>query len=152
MKGATPQMRDLARRLIAFDASFGKSAIAKNSDAFQVCEKLRPQLATLVGKEAFRALLAHALALAAAEVPGLHAMHVKPDGMLAMSEEILAQIDADKFFEGRLVLVAQLLGLLVAFIGENLTVRLIRESWPKVPLNILNLEQGDNNETKKENH
>jgi hypothetical protein len=35
------------------------------------------------------------------------------------------------------VLLAQLLGLLVAFIGENLTLRLMREVWPKVPLNEL---------------
>jgi len=34
-----------------------------------------------------------------------------------------------------------LLALLVAFIGANLTVRLVREVWPKVPLN--NLDFGE---------
>jgi len=34
-------------------------------------------------------------------------------------------------------LLAQLLGLLVTFIGEALTVRLVREVWPKVPLDDL---------------
>jgi hypothetical protein len=34
-----------------------------------------------------------------------------------------------------------LLGLLVAFIGENLTVRLLREVWPKVPLDDLDSDQ-----------
>jgi hypothetical protein len=149
MSSATPQMRHLARRLIAFDASLGKSAITNNSDAFQVCDKLRPQLATLVGKEAFRALLAHALALACAEVPGLRAVHVKPDGTIETPDEILAQINANKFFEGRLVLVAQLLGLLVAFIGENLTARLVRETWPNIAIRDLDLDVGDKNENKK---
>jgi hypothetical protein len=32
------------------------------------------------------------------------------------------------------VMLAQLLGLLVAFIGENLTLHLVRDVWPKVRL------------------
>jgi hypothetical protein len=45
--------------------------------------------------------------------------------------------------EGRVVLLAQLLGLLVAFIGESLTLRLVLEVWPKVPLEDLELSNGD---------
>jgi len=41
-----------------------------------------------------------------------------------------------------------LLGLLVAFIGENLTIRLVREVWPKAPLNDLDLTQEGKNEKK----
>ena len=48
-------------------------------------------------------------------------MHVKADGSLEGVEEHHAQLDPDELFEGRVVLLAQLLGLLVAFIGENLT-------------------------------
>lgn len=142
-------MRSLARRLIAYDASQSKNSQANYSDVFQVCEKLRPQLATLVGNEAFRALLAHALALAQTEVPDLRALFVKADGTLEMSEEIHAQVKADKFFEGRVVLVAQLLGLLEAFVGENITLRLIRESWPQAAFNDLEVNDGVKNENKK---
>ena len=71
---------------------------------------------------------------------------MKPDGALAGIEE---QLNPDKFFEGRVVLLAQLLGLLVAFIGANLTLRLVREIWPKVPLNDLNFGNGDKNEKTK---
>jgi hypothetical protein len=46
--------------------------------------------------------------------------------------------------EGSVVLVAQLLALLVAFIGENLTLRMVREVWPKLPqINDLDLRKGD---------
>ena len=149
MNRASPQMRNLARRLIAFDASGNKSSRTKNPEVFQVCEKLRPQLATLVGNEAFRALLAHALALATEEVSGLSVVQVKPDGTLEISEELHAHVKADSFFEGRIVLLAHLLGLLVAFIGEDLTLRLVRESWPKVALTNLDFNAGDKNEIKK---
>ena len=152
MKRSTPQMRSLARRLIAYGTSQSKSYRPSYSDAFEVCEKLRPPLATLVGNEAFRALLAHALALAEAEVPGLRSVRVKLDGKLEMSEEIHAQVRTDKHFEGRVVLVAQLLGLLVAFVGEKITLRLVREGWPKVAFYDLEIDDGDNNENKIERH
>jgi hypothetical protein len=54
-----------------------------------------------------------------------------------------------KFLEGGVVLLAQLLGLLVAFIGENLTLRLVREVWPKVPLDDLDFGKGEKNEKTK---
>jgi hypothetical protein len=44
------------------------------------------------------------------------------------------------------VLVAQLLRLLVAFIGETLTLRLVRESWPKLSVNDSDLGERDKNE------
>jgi len=76
----------------------------------------------------------------------LRAVHVKSDGSMEGVDEIHAQLDPDEFMEGRRVLVAQLLGLLVAFIGENLTLRLVREIWPEISLNNLNFITGDKSE------
>lgn len=132
-------MKDFARRLIVCEAG-GKSVRPKTSDTFEVCEKLRPTLAPLMGDGGFRALLSRALALAAAEVDWLGAVHVEPDGALGFVEESLAHLNANERAEGRLVFLAHVLGLLVAFIGENLTVRLMRETWPNARLNNLNLE------------
>jgi len=97
-----------------------------------------------MGKAGFRALLSRALALANAEVPSLRAVRVNADGSLEGFEELYAQLPPEEFFEGRVVLLAQLLGLLVAFIGENLTLRLVREVWPKLPRpNDLDVSKGD---------
>jgi hypothetical protein len=41
-----------------------------------------------------------------------------------------------------------LLTLLVAFIGEALTLRLLREVWPELGLDALGLGKGDENEKK----
>ena len=84
-------------------------------------------------------MLSRALALATREVDWLRALRVKADGSLEGLEELQAQLDRDTFLEGGVVLLAQLLGLLVAFIGGDLTVRLVREIWPRVPLNDLEL-------------
>jgi hypothetical protein len=149
MSRATPKLRDFAERLIAYETTKNNSSETKTSAAFLVGEKLRPQLAALMGNVGFRALLSRALALSNAEVPWLRAVHVKADGSLDGLDELGAQVDPDDIFEGRIVLLAQLLGLLVAFIGENLTLRLVREGWPKLSLNDLNYGTEGKNEKEK---
>ena len=149
MNRTTPGMRDFAKRLIAYETSGNKSSETKTPAAFYVSDKLRPHLVTLMGNVGFGALLSRALALANSEVRWLSAVHVKADGSLEGLEGLHAQLDPDEFFEGKVVLLAQLLGLLVAFIGESLTLRLVREVWPKVPLNDLDLGNGGKNEKTK---
>jgi hypothetical protein len=149
MSRATPQMRNIAKRLMAYETSGNKSSETKTPAVFHVCEKLRPHLATLMGKAGFRALLSRALALANTKVPWLRAVHVKSDGSLEGLDELHAQIAPDEFFEGSVVLQAQLLGLLVAFIGEDLTLRLVREVWPKLSLSDSDVGKGDKDEKAK---
>jgi len=138
MSEATPQMRDFAERLIAHETRVNKPPGTRNPAAFSVfpvVEKLRPKLATLIGDAGFRALLSRALARARAEVPSLRAVQVRADGSLGGLAEIEAQADPREIAEGRVALLEQLLGMLVAFIGEDLTLRLAQEVWPKLSLN-----------------
>jgi hypothetical protein len=142
-------MRGLSQCLIAYETRGNKSSETKTPTACLVGEKLRPHLATLMGNVGFRALFLRALALANADVPWLRAVHVKEDGSLEGFDELEAQVHPDEIFEGCVVLLAQLLGLLVAFIGENLTLHLVREVWPKLSLTDLDFGKGDKNEKAK---
>lgn len=135
-------MRSLASRLIALEAKGKNVSGARVLVAFPVPEKLRPTLSTLMGNAGFQTLLARALTLATAEVPWLRVVKVNASGALEGWEELHAQLGPAKFLEGRVVVMAQLLGLLVAFIGEKLTVRLVMEVWPKLSLSDVNLEKG----------
>ena len=146
MNRSTPEMRNFAKRLVAYGTLGNKSSGPKITAAFQACEELRPHLATLMGNAGFRALLSRSLVLASGEVPWLRALHVKSDGSLEGLDELEAQIDSEQNSEGGVVLLAQLLGLLTAFIGENLAVRLLREVWPKLSLNDLDSDNGAKNE------
>jgi hypothetical protein len=58
-------------------------------------------------------------------------------------DELESEADPEEIAEGSVILLSQLLGLLVAFIGEDLTLRLVREIWPKVPLSDLDFSKGD---------
>ena len=136
-------MRDFAKRIIACEANGHESAQPQIQRDFDLFEKLRPQLATLMGNDGFQALLSRALVLALVEAPWLNAIHVKSDGDLGGLKEIHAQLSSDAMFVGKVDLLAQLLGLLVAFIGEDLTLRLVLEVWPKAMINDLDLTKGN---------
>ncbi len=129
-------MRDLSQCLIAYETRGNRFSETKTPAAFHVGEKLRPHLATFMGSTGFRALLCRALALANTEVTWLRAVQVKADGSLEGLDEIEAQVGPKEMAEGGVVLVAQLLGLLVVLIGESLTLRIVREVWPKLSISV----------------
>ena len=136
-------MRNLAERLIGYEAKGSKSPKAKSPLASLVDERLRPQLAALMGSVGFRALLSRALVLANAEIPWLRAVGVEADGSLEGLDELKEHVGSTEFLKGCVVLLAQFLGLLATFIGEELTLQLVRESWPKLPLNEFEFRKGD---------
>lgn len=138
MSRATPQLRKFAEHLIAHEAKERKSSASPSGRAFTVVEKLRPHLTNLMGMAGFRALLARSLTLAAAEVVWLRAVQLNADGSWEGLDELGAQVGPADFLEARVVALAQLIGLLVAFIGKNLTLRLVGEIWPNLSLKELN--------------
>ncbi len=133
-------MREFAARLIAFEAAAARSADSGASAAFAVPDRMRNHLTTLMGNGGHRALLMRSLALAGAEVPWLRNVEVAADGTLEAPAPSEEPIDSDEWTEGGVVLAAKLLGLLVAFIGERLTLQLVREVWPKLPARELNFK------------
>ncbi len=125
MSTTTPAIKDLARRLIAYEATRGPSDGAVGA-ALRACETLRGSLAKFVGAAGFRSLLSRALAMAKSESPSLGPVRVGPDGSLDGLEGVEPNQDAD----AGAVVVSQLLGLLVTFIGEPLMLRLVHDAWP----------------------
>jgi hypothetical protein len=126
-----PVSRQLARRLLTYEAAAGKNSEPTESAASRVCEKLRRPLCSLAGVAGFRSLLSRALALARAEAPSLSTVQVAADGSLKGLDELGRQIDPDKTGEGGAILIAQLLGLLLIFVGEGVTLRLVQNVWPE---------------------
>lgn len=130
-----PEMQNLARWLIAHERCGvnPSEATAKATVCVCVCEKLRKPLSTLAGAAGYKAIISRALALAKAEVPSLDSLRVGEDGTLEVPGHAEPERDMDKAAEGDAALVAQLLGLLATFIGEALTMQLVRDVWPDAP-------------------
>jgi hypothetical protein len=132
-----PTMRDLAQRLLAYEAFADKTSEPANFATLRVYEKLREGLGEFAGVAGFQALASRALALARTEAPRLSAVQVAEDGSLQGLGEIEHQFDIDKVQagefpagEGGTALIARLLGLLLILLGETLTLRLLRVTWP----------------------
>lgn len=128
-------MRGLARRLLASEASHPSDSYQNLYGAMQVCEKLRLSLTRFAGADGFASLLRRSLALARAEVPSLNRITVNSDCSMDGLDALVAAED-DGGVEAAVALAAHLLGLLVTFIGEPLTQRLVRESWPDASFDV----------------
>ena len=119
----------LARQLLALEAATGKAADPPSHAAARVCAKLGTSLTRVAGAEGFASLLRRAHFLARKDNPALAAVAMIPDGSL-WGLEAVASDAPGRGPEAVVGIFAHLLGLLVTFIGEPLTLRLVREAWP----------------------
>lgn len=127
-------MKDLAQRLIAAEQGAVRDTAGGNRAGFRVCEKLRAPLCTFAGVAGFRSLLSRALALAKAEAPLLAGVLINADGSFQYSPELEARWTTPEAAKAGTTLADQLLGLLITFIGEALTLRLVQDVWPQTAL------------------
>jgi len=140
-----PKMRDLALSLMACEANASKTSEPAELTILRVYEKLRRSLGEFAGTAAFRSLASRALAMARSEVPSLRAVQVAEDGALQglghgpehRLGEFGPQIDFEEDRPGGqrtgddgIAVIARLLGLLLIFLGEPITLRLLRNAWP----------------------
>ena len=132
-----PKTREMARRLLEYEAMAAKSSESAECVTLRVYEKLRRSLVPFAGIAAFESLASRALALAMPESPSLGSAQITADGSIRSFGEYRPQIDNDKNRTGHdqadergVILIARLLGLLLVFLGEALTLSLLRVQWP----------------------
>ena len=144
-----PEMRDLARRLLTYEAAVDKTSEPVESATLHVYEKLRQSLVAFAGTAGFQSLAFRALTQAKSEAPSLWAVQIAADGSLKGLGEFEPQLvefepqlgsDKDQASEGGVILIARLLGLLLVFLGEALTLRLVQSAWPDAAFDDCNSE------------
>jgi hypothetical protein len=138
MDSPSPATRGWALRLLTAEAASKSASEADCASVLRLLEMLRVALTQFVGADGFTALLRRALALARSDFPSLQSAKVTPVGRL---EGVEAIINANTDPEVAIAITAHLLGLLVTFIGEPLTLRLMQNVWPESESN--NLESED---------
>lgn len=121
-----PSMRALAQQLVILEGRPPGASGDPTDDAVRVFERLRVALARFAGSDGFRSLVRRALALASADDPVLRQVTVNANGSLDGLDEVAG--------DAVVAIVAQFLALLVTFIGEPLTLRLVRDAWPEASL------------------
>jgi hypothetical protein len=138
----SPETRDLAQRLLTYEADADKRSTSMESATLRAYEKLRQCLVTFAGVASFQSIAMHALVLAQADVPNLCAVQVTAEGSLQGLGDVEFQTSMDKDLAGsqqagedppdeaEAILIARILGLLLTFLGEALTLSLLRNAWP----------------------
>ncbi len=109
--------------------------MADTQAVFRVCDKIRRPLTTLAGAAGFRSLLSRSLTLAKQQSPVLIGWEVGPDGSL---QGLNGETE-----ESGAVLITQLIGLMITFIGEPITLRLLHDVWTDLPDAEVKLERNE---------
>jgi hypothetical protein len=119
--------RDLARSLVAGEADASTTSLHTEPATVRVYERLRRQLGSSVGVDGFHALASRALALAKSQSHRLSTVQVTANGVLRGLDEVESQTGEGEDGEAGIILIAQLLGLFLTFLGEATTLRLIED-------------------------
>jgi hypothetical protein len=126
-----PRAVELARDLIRFEAGGEATPEARADAAVRVLERLRIQLASLVGRVGTRALEARAIRLALEAHPSLRDPPGAPDRWSIDGARVrLASVPAVQSAAALESILCHLIDHLFTFVSEPLTVHLLQLYWP----------------------
>jgi hypothetical protein len=133
---ATPAHHALARWLVTTETGAAEGPQAGPVAAERVFDKLSQRLAQLITPVGSEALLRRAAHLSRAEFPFLDGVQGAPntDALIDRLRETAATVEPGEAYAGYVVLLATLVALLESFIGKDLTVRILRNVWPELPM------------------
>jgi hypothetical protein len=132
-----PPYRDVAHWLIDHElgeVAAGQMALAAAVE--QICQKFFARLARVTSFAACQAFLSRALHIPRAEFPFLGGVRAGATGQLLVDglETSIAGVDVAFARAGLEAVVALLVDLLGSFIGRELTMGMLRDVWPELPV------------------
>lgn len=129
MKRPSPAQMERARRLLALEGAAG-SADKCATAAGRVYDKLRAHLAPLVGDAGVQLLFVRSGKLAQGEFAWLAGVSIL-EGSTKLREYLQAQAPAVAT-ESAAALFGTFFALITTFIGERLTLQVLRSAWPTI--------------------
>lgn len=120
----TNEMRRLARWLLIYEAGDRLDENSLIEAAERASEKLRIHMSQRIGVEGCRTLLTRSLSLTVAEYPDMATVQLSPQGSLV-------GLRGTSSVDGAVAILNHFYNLLVTFIGEEITLRIIGTVWPE---------------------
>lgn len=130
----SPAVDDLVRRLLQHEAGGAQDAASPSAAVERVCQKLAGELETLVGRGGVAALLGRAVNLTKHEFPFLAGVRLQtdaPSSFEALHQSLQGRTPAEAD-AASVALVANLVGLLINLLGDDLGLRPVMNVWPNV--------------------
>jgi len=119
-----------AKRVLASEGAPWSSSEECAAAAWRVYEKLNARLSPLLGLAGVQALMVRSVKLAQAEFPSL-AEVATAEGLTRLGS-CLQALDPSIAAEAAAALFGTFLELMTTFIGERLTVLVLRSAWPAI--------------------
>lgn len=128
-------LRDLARRLLAYEGGDARDPERMADATGAVCRKLYQQFGPVIGDIAFRAWALRALKLTRARYPFLVVDLASEEGTVlkGLLESVQGR-DPAQAAEALTTLLASFLAVFVGLMGENLPFTFLRDAWPEVEI------------------
>jgi hypothetical protein len=123
-------IRPVAVRVLRRRAAPNADVASVAATARAVYDDLASVLVPLIGQLGFDAVTSRALHLAAQEYPPVNAVALDQTGAFAAVTAWLMQRDSGAAIDAAATILSTVAQLLVTFIGEPLTMRLLRKGWP----------------------
>jgi hypothetical protein len=133
---ATPAQLALAYWLIGRELDDGGKVLPVSEAAERACRKFGNRLALLVTPAGAEALLSRATHLARTNFPSFDQQRTART-VEALTERLRQTsngVHTDQVDEGMSAVFASLIALVMSFVGEDLTWRMLREVWPELPV------------------
>lgn len=130
----SPAVDEIVRRLLDHEAGGAGDAESLAAAVDRACRKLSDELVTLVGRGGASALFGRAVSLAKREFPSLAEVRPQPDAPLSFDalRESLRGLGPAEAEPASTSVLANLLGLLVNLLGEDLGLRPVTSVWPNL--------------------
>lgn len=134
MKPGNPKLQKLALSLFEREATKSGSPDEPVKAIELCCQRLHDRLDRLIGAGGFRALLNRALSLAKKKYAWLEGVGIEdyPGCEFKDLREAVKGKKPGTVNEACTLILANVIWLLVTFIGEDITIGLIQEAWPDV--------------------
>ncbi len=127
--------RVLSRRIVERELA-GRAGPAEIAAGIEgVFRQLYQIMATVIGPLGFQAVLTRAVHLTRRDYPGLGACEIACGDTFVMRgiSEMIEREGADQAGAAAVALLDHIIALLCSFIGEDLTLRLLRRGWAGLP-------------------
>jgi hypothetical protein len=130
----SPSHRALARWLVTTEMEATEEPLAAPEATERVFGKLSKRLVRLITDVGADALVARAVHLSLTAFPFLGGAQIRrsDDSLIISLRETADRTESSQVAEGFEAVLATLVALLVSFIGEDLTARILREVWPEL--------------------
>ena len=135
MGQSNPQLRDMARQLLERERRQAEKPADVGEASERTFQRLQEHMSNLIGRVGFQALMTRAAHLTRAEAGWIESIAIERESRVTLQglDVVLEREGAARAMEGMVLLLANLIGLLCTFIGEELTLRLLRRIWEEIP-------------------